>query len=171
MSTIPKTLELCAGGTQFYLRDEFGGYIARTCGSEDWAEAQATEICLRYNQHERLKLELNAANAEIERLENITASGIHTCSEQCQRPMCVMRRQLRDANAKIAELEAQLERDRWAIAPAMAQARINTLAAENQGQRDAITELRKELELLKAKSQQRRGPYGKLEDFDPFDPV
>ena len=85
--------------------------------------------------------------------------------------MCVMRRQLRDANAKIAELEDQLERDRWAIAPAMAQARINTLAAENQGQRDAITELRKELELLKAKSQQRRGPYGKLEDFDPYDPV
>jgi len=47
--------------------------------------------------------------AEIERLENITASGIHTCSEQCQRPMCVMRRQLRDANAKITELEEQLE--------------------------------------------------------------
>ena len=56
-----------------------------------------------------LEDELNAANAEIERLENLTASGIHTCSEQCQRPMCVMRRQLRDANAKITELEEQLE--------------------------------------------------------------
>jgi len=91
MSTIPKTLELCAGGTQFYLRDEFGGYIAQTCGSEDWAEAQATEICLRYNQHERLKRELNAANAELEH--------------------------------------------------------------------------------LKAKPPQRWGPYGKLEDHDPYDPV
>lgn len=57
-----------------------------------------------------LELQLNAANAEIERLENITASGIHTCSEQCQRPMCVMRRQLRDANSKIAELEKRLEK-------------------------------------------------------------
>lgn len=55
------------------------------------------------------ELELNAANAEIKRLKNITASGIHTCSEQCKRPMCVMRRQLRDANAKITELEEQLE--------------------------------------------------------------
>ena len=56
-----------------------------------------------------LERELNAANTEIERLENITASGIHTCGEQCQRPMCVMRRQLRDANARITELEKHIE--------------------------------------------------------------
>jgi len=66
-------------------------------------------IILTIGEVRELRAELNAANAEIKRLKNITASGIHTCSEQCQRPMCVMRRQLRDANAKITELEEQLE--------------------------------------------------------------
>ena len=31
--------------------------------------------------------------AEVERLENITAVGVHSCSVHCQRPMCVLRRE------------------------------------------------------------------------------
>lgn len=47
---------------------------------------------------------LNKLEGEI---ENLKASGIHTCHDQCQRPMCVMRRE-RD--------EARQQRDRLAEA-------------------------------------------------------
>ena len=46
---------------------------------------------------------LEQARAYISELEqtiyNISASGIHSCSDQCQRPICVMRRE-RDAARK-----------------------------------------------------------------------
>lgn len=50
--------------------------------------------------------------AEIERLENLTASGIHTCHADCQRPMCVLRRERDKALAELERVTA--ERDRWA---------------------------------------------------------
>ena len=51
---------------------------------------------------------LEQARAYISELEqtidNISASGIHSCSDQCQRPICVMRRE-RDAARKDRDKE------------------------------------------------------------------
>jgi len=38
-----------------------------------------------------------------EEIENLKASGIHTCHDQCKRPMCAMRRQ-RDGLAEACKL-------------------------------------------------------------------
>ena len=51
---------------------------------------------------EWLEAQLAEARAENERLENLLAEGVHSCSPLCTRPLCVMRR-------RVEELEAQLE--------------------------------------------------------------
>lgn len=38
----------------------------------------------------------------LEAQEQLDYSGVHTCSSQCQRPMCKMRRELAEAQAAIA---------------------------------------------------------------------
>lgn len=45
--------------------------------------------------------------SEIERLENLTASGIHTCHTDCQRPMCVLRRERDKALAELERVTAE----------------------------------------------------------------
>jgi hypothetical protein len=55
------------------------------------------------NHYERILKERNEA---IRQLENLKASSIHTCHDQCQRPMCVLRRERDEAR----------ERERVAIA-------------------------------------------------------
>jgi hypothetical protein len=48
----------------------------------------------------------------IRQLENLKAAAIHTCHDQCQRPMCVLRRERDEARKKIkrqAERICQLE--------------------------------------------------------------
>jgi predicted nucleic acid-binding Zn-ribbon protein len=48
-------------------------------------------------ERDKLKRELTEAREQRDRLaeeiENLKASGIHTCHDQCKRPMCVMRRE------------------------------------------------------------------------------
>lgn len=123
-----------------------------------------------------------------DRIEHLFASGIHTCHADCQRPMCVLRRErdkahadlarvtaeldealyreqmlrssernlleieaFKDAQlvaaqnelsalrARVAELEAQIERDAWTLSPEMVQTRNDQLAAklEQAEQRNA----------------------------------
>lgn len=46
-----------------------------------------------------------------DRIEHLFASGIHTCHADCQRPMCVLRRERDKAQAlraRVAELEQEL---------------------------------------------------------------
>jgi hypothetical protein len=57
------------------------------------------------SRYERRIAELEAEN---ERLNNILAEGVHSCSIYCQRPMCVMQR-------KYNELKAELEVSRGEI--------------------------------------------------------
>lgn len=50
---------------------------------------------------------------EIERLENLTATGIHTCSDTCQRPLCILRRELEAVtrqNEEMSETNKRLNR-------------------------------------------------------------
>lgn len=109
-----------------------------------------------------------------DRIEHLFASGIHTCNADCQRPMCVLRRERDKAQndlarvtaelehhksvketidsahkelsrehaalrARVAELEAQIERDAWTLSPEMVQTRNDQLAAnlEQAEQRNA----------------------------------
>ena len=61
---------------------------------------------------DRLERELATVTEQRDRLaeeiENLKASGIHSCHDQCKRPMCAMRRQ-RDRLAEVA----QAVWDRW----------------------------------------------------------
>jgi hypothetical protein len=44
--------------------------------------------------------------AEVERMENLLAEGIHTCNPTCKRPLCVLRREnkaLREALETLAK--------------------------------------------------------------------
>jgi phenylacetate-coenzyme A ligase PaaK-like adenylate-forming protein len=52
---------------------------------------------------------LQRENAQLKReIENLKAAGIHTCHDQCQRPMCVMRRQRDEAIQQRDRLEEAL---------------------------------------------------------------
>lgn len=46
-----------------------------------------------------------------DRIEHLFASGIHTCHADCQRPMCVLRRERDKARADLARVTA--ERQNW----------------------------------------------------------
>lgn len=48
-----------------------------------------------------------------DRLDHLFASGIHTCHADCQRPMCVLRRERDKALAELERVKA--ERDDWKI--------------------------------------------------------
>jgi len=54
----------------------------------------------------QLVLELNAARAEIERLDT---AGIHSCHKDCQRPNCVLRRELKAVTEQRDRLAEALE--------------------------------------------------------------
>jgi hypothetical protein len=60
----------------------------------EWAENQI-------KHRDKLETELTAANQRAEKLQkqldNFMASGIHTCHDQCKRPMCVLRREKEEA--------------------------------------------------------------------------
>ena len=58
----PRTLELCNGGATFYLRDERGSYIAKTCGDSDQDMAYADAIAHRYNAYDQLRADLARAD-------------------------------------------------------------------------------------------------------------
>ena len=85
---------------------------------------------------------------ENERLENILASGIHSCHENCQRPLCVLRRRAEKAEARVGELEdacAELVTDANAVTLAANLARqskrvkeLETLLASEKATRNAI---------------------------------
>jgi len=58
------------------------------------SEAQTWKLFKKLEDMER---ELNAARAEIERLDT---AGIHSCHKDCQRPNCVLRRELKAVTEK-----------------------------------------------------------------------
>ena len=47
-----------------------------------------------------------------DRLDNLLASGIHTCHANCQRPMCVLRRERDKAHADLARVTAERDSQR-----------------------------------------------------------
>jgi hypothetical protein len=42
-------------------------------------------------------------------LDNLKASSIHTCHDQCQRPMCVLRRERDEAREEVRKLKIILD--------------------------------------------------------------
>jgi hypothetical protein len=62
-----------------------------------------------YDRYDRLEVDacrfVRERDEAIRQLENIKASSIHTCHDQCQRPMCVLRRERDEARAAIPDGE------------------------------------------------------------------
>jgi hypothetical protein len=58
-------------------------------------------LCVDLEFARKLERERDGA---IRQLENLKASAIHTCHDQCQRPMCVLRRERDEAMRQIKEL-------------------------------------------------------------------
>jgi hypothetical protein len=56
----------------------------------------------------KLERELTAARQEIERLD---VAGIHSCHDQCQRPICILRRELDAARAEADKWERIYDQD------------------------------------------------------------
>jgi hypothetical protein len=76
-----------------------------------FAEWTRTDGVLARSRLHAEKLERERDEA-IRQLENLKAVSIHTCHDQCQRPMCVLRRERDEAREKIkrqAERICQLE--------------------------------------------------------------
>ena len=76
-----------------------------------------------------------------DRLDNLFASGIHTCHADCQRPMCVLRRERDKAHADLARVTA--ERDN-ARAQAIAD---RAFQSDNAALRARVAELDESLHL------------------------
>lgn len=58
-------------------------------------------LCVDLEFARKLERERDGA---IRQLENLKASAIHTCHDQCQRPMCVLRRERDEVMRQIKEL-------------------------------------------------------------------
>ena len=72
--------------------------------------------------------ELNAARAEIERLDT---AGIHSCHKDCQRPNCVLRRELKAVTEQRDRLEVALQKLAdcdWIITPHDRMDAVRTIA-------------------------------------------
>lgn len=85
-----------------------------------------------------LQDELTAANVKIAELnDHLDGRGIHTHSENCQRAECKLRRELGEANARIASLEK--ERDALRLCVADVSDRDNAIVAMEsmRAERDA----------------------------------
>jgi hypothetical protein len=67
----------------------------------------ATELELQQqDQIQNLERELTAARAEIERLDTV---GIHSCHNGCQRPNCVLRKELKEVTNQCGKLIKTIE--------------------------------------------------------------
>lgn len=87
----PRMESVCKGGNSHLLN--FASAYAKGCELEE-----ETRI---------LKKEIDELKQENERLENLTASGIHTCHSECQRPMCVLRRERDKLAAELMKVTAE----------------------------------------------------------------
>jgi hypothetical protein len=52
----------------------------------------------------QLERELSEAQ---DRIDDLTATGIHSCGDDCKRPNCVLRRELAEANGTISHLRME----------------------------------------------------------------
>jgi len=107
------------------------------------------------------RLELNAARAEIERLDTV---GIHSCHKDCQRLPCVLRRERDEARAEIEaimetlkspiEVELDMIRGKIAIPDRSELEYITQLKAVTEQRDEALSDLefRRDLYRLQTKT-------------------
>lgn len=101
--------------------------------------------------------ELSSENA---RLENLTVSGVHSCSTSCQRPMCVLRRERDEARAELARVTN--ERDELWGARENAEAENMELLAAQEKHEAQLAALRRELDTTCAELARRNLDDGEL---------
>jgi len=65
--------------------------------------AHAPDVKALEGERDEARVQLTSAQARIKELEgrnyeleNLSSTGIHTCHDQCQRPLCVARRRIRE---------------------------------------------------------------------------
>lgn len=79
-----------------------------------------------------------------DRIEHLFASGIHTCHADCQRPMCVLRRERDKAHADLARVTAELEHHK-SVKETIDSAH-KELSREHAALRARVTELEAQIE-------------------------
>ena len=77
-----------------------------------------------------------------DRLEHLFASGIHTCHADCQRPLCVMRRERDNARSELAAAR------KWIEADSVRVGEIPILRASLARESAEVAELRRDKERL-----------------------
>jgi uncharacterized coiled-coil DUF342 family protein len=92
----------------------------------------------------------------IRQLNNIKAIDIHTCHDQCKRPMCVLRRERDEARHEIEGW-----RNKWECAVDMA-ARAEVERDEARAQRDSFQALSQSLAEACVKLKAERDEWAKL---------
>lgn len=78
------------------IEDELSVLVAEIDRRDVEAARHSMCVMVPLEDHDREQAELATLRAEVARLENLTATGIHSCHDQCARPMCVLRQE-RDA--------------------------------------------------------------------------
>jgi hypothetical protein len=56
---------------------------------------------LAIQDNSKLRTRIAELEAEVERMENLLAEGIHTCNPTCKRPLCVLRRENKELREEL----------------------------------------------------------------------
>jgi len=85
------------------------------------------------------ELERELAEAQ-DRIDDLTATGIHSCGSECKRPNCVLRRELekaRESEASEARWAAQYKQERDVLAVALRELMFDCLRFRIEPSNDA----------------------------------
>lgn len=96
MSDTPETDAKASPHIGFYSCATVPAEFARKLERERNVALEQWELCIglaKKNERER--------DEALEALENHMASTVHSCSDECKRPMCVLRRQRDDAREMV----------------------------------------------------------------------
>jgi hypothetical protein len=136
----PRMESVCKGGNSHLLN--FTSAYAKGCELEE-----ETRV---------LKKEIDELKQENERLENLTASGIHTCHSECQRPRCVLRRERDTLAAELMKVTAERDVAAKQVGVELAECvALRARVADLEIQRDMDTECIERIRSAGVKAEQR----------------
>jgi hypothetical protein len=105
------------------------------------------------DENARLRRELTEAQ---DRIDDLTATGIHSCGNDCKRPNCVLRRELaeaRESEASEARWAEQYKQERDALAVALRELMFDSLRFRIEPSDDAYKNAESSLATLEGRAE------------------